>query len=550
MVKSECEQLHDIAVSIIQTSKINVIIDNALPTAMTDYKNIFVTINLIPPELRKYRRVVSRLLDGQVAHESGHIVVTSPVKQAQVKWIDRQSNKQLANIVHQSLEDKRVDFYILSRYRFDFAYRLQLLRDVTTRLWVDTLKQKMAERRNSSTANAMRPEEYFINEFLIPISEIKGLTGFDVESEFQMNAEQKAFVHKVSEIYEDARFDKMVMSVLKRHQELYDLWETQVNRTGEEPERNTPAGQGGELKLISGQTTKRALQQMEKQLKKAEEEAEAERKKQNMGKDDKNPSGGMYAGAGSGLNIPTPIPNAEEYERIVQKNREHIERLLNLLKKLALPILDTEKWLGQGRFMTEILAKAYASSTVRRIENIYSRRTLKFERAEACIGLLVDLSGSVSEEDAKNSLTVISEVCGRWLRDEDFAILVFGSDYQKIKAFVEPYHTTRIRIGGIHDLGGTVLLKPLEEMYQMIKAQKNGGRAKIITIVSDFWVDKPDECKKLLKTIQEDEVKVVGLGIDNSSVAQITPFTKNARYIGSIVELPEAVFDLYREVAL
>lgn len=547
--KSECEQLHDIAVSIIQTSKINVIIDNALPTAMTDYKNIYVTINLIPQELRKYRRVVSRLLDGQVAHESGHIVVTAPVKEAEVKWMNRQPNKQLANIVHQSLEDKRVDYYILSRYRFDFAYRLQLLRDVTTRLWVDTLKAQMAEKRNSNAYNAMRPEEVFINDILIPISEIKGITGFPVETEFKMNAEQKEFVNKVSEIFEDARFDKMVMSVLKRHQQLYDLWDRQVSRTGEEPERNTPAGQGGELKLISGETTKRALQQMEKSLKKAEEEAEEERKKQNLGKG-KDPSGGMYAGAGSGLNIPTPTPNADEYERIVQRNREHIERLLNLLKKLALPILQTEKWLGQGRFMTEILAKAYASSTVRRVENIYARRTLKFERAEACIGLIVDLSGSVNEEDAKNSLTVISEVCGRWLRDEDFAILVFGSNYQKIKAFVEPYHTTRIRIGGIHDLGGTELYKPLEEMYQMIKAQKNGGRAKIITIVSDFSVSRRDECIKLLKTIQEDEVKVVGLGIDNSSVEQILPFTKNARYIGSIVELPESVFDLYREVAL
>lgn len=540
--------LHDIAVSILQNSKVNVIIDNDLPTAMTDYKNIFVTINLIPPELRKYRRVVSRMLDGMVAHESGHWVVTAPVKEAEVKWIERQSNRQLANIVHQSLEDKRVDYYILNRYRFDFAFRLQLLRDITTRLWVDTLKQKITEQKNRYPAN-YRSEDTYINDILIPISEIKGMTGFNVEAEFQMNPEQLEFVNKVNQIYEEARFDRMVMSVLKRHQQLYDLWNEKVSRTGEEPERNTPAGQGGELKLISGATTKRALQQMEKKFKKAEEEAEAERKKQNLNKE-KDAKSGMAAGEGSGLNIPTPYPNAQEYERIVQSNREHIERLLDLLKKLALPILDTERWMGQGRFMTEILAKAYASSTVRRIDNIYARRKLKFERSEACIGLLVDLSGSVSETDAKNSLTVISEVLGRWIRDEDFAILVFGSNYQKVKAFVEPYHTTRIRIGGIHDLGGTELYKPLEEMYKMIKAQKNGGRSKIITIVSDFHVSKAEECKKLIKTIQEDEVKVVGLGIDNSSVAQITPFTKNARYIGSIRELPEAVFDLYREVAL
>lgn len=340
--------LHDIAVSILQNSKVNVIIDNDLPTAMTDYKNIFVTINLIPPELRKYRRVVSRMLDGMVAHESGHWVVTAPVKEAEVKWIERQSNRQLANIVHQSLEDKRVDYYILNRYRFDFAFRLQLLRDITTRLWVDTLKQKITEQKNRYPAN-YRSEDTYINDILIPISEIKGMTGFNVEAEFQMNPEQLEFVNKVNQIYEEARFDRMVMSVLKRHQQLYDLWNEKVSRTGEEPERNTPAGQGGELKLISGATTKRALQQMEKKFKKAEEEAEAERKKQNLNKE-KDPNSGMAAGEGSGLNIPTPYPNAQEYERIVQSNREHIERLLDLLKKTCIANLRHGKMDGTGTF--------------------------------------------------------------------------------------------------------------------------------------------------------------------------------------------------------
>lgn len=66
----EIEEIHNIAVSIIKSSKINVVIDNTLPTAMTDFKTIYVTLNLVPKELRRYKRVVSRILDGQVAHEA------------------------------------------------------------------------------------------------------------------------------------------------------------------------------------------------------------------------------------------------------------------------------------------------------------------------------------------------------------------------------------------------------------------------------------------------------------------------------------------------
>lgn len=544
---SEVEELQNIAVSIMRTSKINVIINNSLETAMTDYKNIYVTIKLVPQELRKFKRVVSRVLDGEVAHEAGHIVITAPVKQAEMKWIQQQRYKELANVVHQCIEDKRVNHYILYRYRFDFAFRLQLLADVSNRLWLDTLKMKIAKKRSSGEIYVMKPESFFVQEMLISIAAMKGIWDIPVEEEFEMTAEQEAFMAKTKAIFDEARFDKMTMSILNRHQQLYNLWETQLQKTGEDARENTPASIGGGLSLESGAQTRKALSQMEKKLKKAEEEAEEEAKKENKKRKDL-PTDSMGAGTGSGLNIPTPYPDEPEYTRLAQQNREHIERLLNLLKRLALPKIITQRFVRQGRFMTEILSKAVASSNRRDVQDVYSHRSIALERAEACIGLLVDLSGSVSVADAKDSLTTISEVCGRWLRDEDFAIMVFGSDFQKIKAFVEPYHTTKVRIGGVEGLGGTVLLAPLGEMYQMVKAQRN-GRAKILMIVSDFDVDKPDECKKLIKQIEKDEINVIGLGIDNSSVAKIKQFCREGRYIGNITELPEAVFELYREVA-
>lgn len=542
----EIEELHNIAVSIMKTSKINVIMDNKLPTAMTDFKNIYVTTSLVPQELRRYKRVVSRVLDGEVSHEAGHIVITAPVKEKLKTWVTRQRNMQLANIVHQSLEDKRVNHYILQRYRFDFAFRLQLLADVSNRLWVDTLKMQLAQMRNSTPANTMKPEEQFVEQILIPISILKGLWHWEIEKDFKMNQEQKDFGQRVAKVFDEARFDKMTMAVVNRHQQLYDILEERIQKSGEEPQKSCPKSVGGEMDLQSGQETKKALAKMEKSLKEAEEKAKAEEEREGKGKGDKDSQ--MAIGTGSGLNIPTPEPNEAEYQRLVQKNREHIERLLNLLKKLAKSKLLTDKWRKQGRFMTEILAKAFASSTRRKVQDVYSSRTMQLERAEACIGLIVDLSGSVSEEDAKDSLTVIAEVCGRWLRDEDFAIMVFGSDYQKVKAFVEPYHTTRIRIGGVRTMGGTELYSPLNEMYQMMKAQRN-NRAKILMIVSDFYVSEEEKCKELIKHIEKDDISVIGLGIDSTSEEHIKQYCERAKYIGKITELPEAVFDLYREVA-
>lgn len=545
----EVEELQNIAISIMQDKSIGVIIDNTAETAYTDYKNLYVTIKLVPPELRKYTRVVSRILDGQVAHEAGHIVVTRPVKMRLMEWEKRQHNPSLADMVHQTIEDKRVNHFILQRYRFDFAHRLQLLADVSNRLWTDTLKMQLAKKRNENPANAMKPESYFLDEMIIAIAGIKGLWGVPVEKEFQLNEKQLEFVNKTAEILEEARFDKMVMSIVNRHQQLYNYWKTYVEQAGKSSRQgeHVPKNLGGDMELEAGQGTAKAIAKMEKNLKKQEQQAkeEAERERKRLEKDGKT----MAAGSGTGLSIPTPVPNERAYERIVQRNREHIERLLNLLKRLAKPKLETEKWRKQGRFMTEVLGKAYASSLARKVDNVFSRKTYQLEKAEACMGLLVDLSGSVNEEDAKNTLAVISEVAGRWLRDEDFAIMVFGSDYQKIKAFVEPYHTTRIRIGGITCLGGTELRNPLDEMYKMLKSQHN-GRTKILAIVSDFYVSRAEECKKLIKVIENDEISVIGLGIDSTNEQTIKQFCKRARYIGSIVELPEAFFDLYKEAAL
>jgi broad specificity phosphatase PhoE len=540
----EVQELYNIALSITQKPSINIVIDNKKPTACTDYKTIWVTKQLAPKELWRLSHVMSRIFDGQVVHEAGHIIITTPVKEACVKWEKQQENSKLANLVHQSLEDKRVNHFCLSRYRFDFAHRLQFLADTNNRSWVDTLKARLLnEKAIDAVRGSPTAEAKFIDQMLIPLASLKAQWNWDVEKDFPLNEEQKMFVQKTARIFDDARFDRMVMSVVNRHQELYDLWQERIDKTKEEPEKGIPKSQGGDMELHSGDETRKALKELEKELTEAEEQAEAEAEEK-----DKDDSPKSAAGKGDGLKIPTPTPNEEEYQKLAQRNRPHIEELLNLLKKLAMPKLMTEKWGRQGRFMTEVLGKAYASSTARNVQGMYARRTVQLEKAEACIGLIVDLSGSVNIEDAKDALTTISEVCGRWLRDEDFAIMVFGSDYQKIKAYVEPYHTTRARIGGVDCMDGTELLAPLHELYQMMMSQRN-SRAKILMIVSDFYVDKEDECKELIENIQHDGISVIGLGIDSSKEEYVKQFCAKAKYIGSITELPDAVFTLYREVA-
>lgn len=522
-----------------QKTDINVVVDNKLETACTDYKTIYVTIQLIPKEAREFKRVVSRVMDGQVAHESGHIVKSANLVKREQQWVDMQDNRALAKIVQNVIEDKRVNHFILNRYRFDFAHRLQLLADVSNRLWIDALKTKYKEMQEK---HPQMQTEALVENFIISLSTIVGLWGeqkTEIEKNFKLTDDQKQFLAQVTEILDEARFDQMTMSVINRMQQLYNIWNTRINKMQPEysPEGSIPKAQGGEMAITEiGKEAQKALKNLEKKLEKAEKDEEAKNKNREL-KD------GMSAGKGSGLNIPTPTPDQNEYEKVITRNRQHIEKLLNLLKKLQKPTIVRQRFQRQGRFMTEILGQVYASSTARNVQDIYANRTTQVNKPQVCTGLIVDLSGSVDIEEAKDSLTTISEVSGRWVKDEDFSILVFGSDYQKVKAYVEPYHTTRYRIGGLNCLGGTELKKPLEELYKMTKAQHN-NRTKIIVIVSDFYVCQEQEVKKLIKQIEKDDITVVGLGID-TTLQQVLSFCKKGRNIGHIRDLPEAVFDLY-----
>lgn len=547
---TEVAELRNIAIAVLQRSDITVIVDNQLDTAYcVNFNTIYLTTQLIPQELRKYKRVVSRVFDGECAHEAGHIVVTKPVDPMIQAWRKRQNNQEIAQIVIGTLEDKRVNYFILQRYSYDLAYRLQLMIDLVSRIWVDTLKQKIEEQRRTRPDLANRPESYFVDQMLISIACVKGLYGYDVESEFNFTTEQQEFIDQVVEIFDEVQFVKMPMTVVNTLQRLYNLIEQRTNeQPREKPRENTPQQQGGSMRPQSGNVTKRFISGKEKSLKKKEDEAKAEADKQN--RQQKETQDGASFGVGKGLDIPAPEPDNERYQISVQRNAQHVERLLNMLKRLAVPKLINTKWVKQGRFMNEILGTAVASSHARTTQYVYAHREIRLEKTEACLGILVDLSGSVNLRDAEDAETTLTETCGRWLRDEDFAILNFGSNYNKIKVFSEEYHTTRARIGGIEDMGGTEMYPPLEALYKLMRAQSNGTRKKILIIVSDFCTDLAEECKKLIKQIEKDDISVIGLGINNTTEQYIRTFCRRARYIHNIRELPEAVFALYREVAL
>ena len=156
-------------------------------------------------------------------------------------------------------------------------------------------------------------------------------------------------------------------------------------------------------------------------------------------------------------------------------------------------------------------------------------------------------------EQARDALTVIAETAGRWLPSEDFAIAVFGSNHALVKAFVEPYHTARARIGGVWSMGGTMPVRPLGVLTKMLASFRRSSYELILVIVSDFQIPGKDygsteseETKRLIREAEKLGIKTIGVGLCSGDLGEIVGYVKRATYVSHVRELPLLFFKLYR----
>lgn len=188
------------------------------------------------------------------------------------------------------------------------------------------------------------------------------------------------------------------------------------------------------------------------------------------------------------------------------------------------------------RWIQGFITKKYALSPIKKIESSI-RKTKVF-------------NFSIEEDQSYIANDVTTHNCGKWLLDEDFGIWVFGSNFQRIKTHVEAYYNTKERIGGTTYMGGTVLLKPLQEIHKVINGITN-NRKKIVVIVSDFDVSNSEECKNEIARLEADNITVIGIGINYSDLNTVKAFTReNSTFINGLSELPQKFFDIYSALSL
>jgi hypothetical protein len=215
---------------------------------------------------------------------------------------------------------------------------------------------------------------------------------------------------------------------------------------------------------------------------------------------------GKKGGGGGGKDIKPPNIDLGDFnERRIRLSKQ-IREMKDLLKLKSAPKLITQKYQRGGRMMSGILARAAVTGQRREVRDIYQLPRYLYEENDMMMALVVDMSGSTDPDVMKDSFVLLAEAASSWMPQENFSLWAFGSDFQRIKDFTENYDHIKGRIGGMDDLGGTVLGPALAKIGKMYHEMRKRKGVKMILILSDYELSDPESIAYLDKMAVEDNV--------------------------------------------
>ena len=532
--------------------------------ACIDYKAKKVTISdrCIPKCYRVHPALVRYFRLALAMHEAQHWAFMKDMVDDFTQWIESRKYPELGIMAVNIVDDYRGNTWLEETYAYDIGQRITWMNKAMLKAWKPHIAKMLRKAIKDDDKNFLENPVNFVVHGGIQCG-ILSVPTDEFANEWAMWTgayppdEAVAAVEKICEATWESKY-KCRETIFESYQEVYRLmemftrqkWKQKKTANGDTiiEVTNVPGGspqQGGTPVIDMGKIPVNYGGGAE-----VEGQKDAALKELEKLKGEEDSSGDEYqahAGKGAGTEAPTPVPNEGVYQQLVMRNMPYIVSLLNKLKTLMQPRLDNLKYQKSGRLMTKMLGK-YATSR-RPVENIYQRKRFVLEKQKVALSLVVDLSGSMNTEDARNVLTIIAEVGGQWLSDSDTAIFVFGSEYQKIKAFGEQYRNTRARIGGVHNLGGTMLAECLQTVHRMYRAQGN-GRQKVCVIVSDFCLGDVEPTRKEMALMEKDDITFIGVGMCASDLNHVKSYTKeNSTFINHVSELPGLFYDIYRRAA-
>ena len=539
-------EMRNIALTVTHSDKISIKYDSTQPTCCFNPENDEITLNLspLPPFVQKYDRLAKKCLDGLNLHECLHFVLTKPNREYNdnlATKIKRQNGslnliKQVINIV----EDKRINHFGELRYRLDLGKRLKLVRLLVKDMFENAV----------ATGKFQYDLKYGEAPIMLSVLVAEGLYDSDAaKARSFLSVKAIAEINKALDLLENTKYQTFKTDIAHSMQDIYNCIAPFMNSESEDAiPQYVVSKNGGKIHGDISESLRKKLEKAIKEEIAKEREEEAEKKAKELLNDLLKGSG---AGEGTGREIPAPEPNFAEYDRLVDKNKEQITELLNKLKKYLKPKYKREIFQSRGKFMPNLVSRAYTNSFRREVRNVYLNSDVKMEKEKVAIGFLFDYSGSVDREEAQDITTILNEVFGHYVDDYGFAIACFGADSQKVKTFFETFANTKARIGniGVNASGTeiTVLLAAFLKMFNKVDTE----RRKILVIASDFCFSDTQKAEELIDLYEKNRVEIILIGFSGCySIKTFASKTKNIRRtsIKSEKELPSAFLDVYLDI--
>lgn len=548
-ILADCRSL---AITITRDRRIKVRYDPKMPTSAFAMETNEITLSLTPyPDFVKTQPFLfKKILDGDLAHECGHHIFTKPLWEYFNNWVTRIKRQRgfyrLAHEVCNLVEDKRINHFIILRYRFDVGKRLLLANLILQDMINNTVEQRQVQKGNfttlEETASGVQAIDNGLQEgiYIVAILCNQGLYEAKcTELWNKLTPIAKADCIQALKVLEDVKYKRLRIDVIRACQEIYDLIAKHL-KADYTSKIYVVSRRGGTLK---GEISQELRQKLEAEAKKEEKE---EDKKEHL----KDIAKGSGAGEGTGEEIPAPEPDFARYYELLDACKPEITELLNRLKKQMKPRVSREIFQKRGRIMSPIVPKIYANSFRGTIKNVFTGTDTKFEKEQVAIQFLFDFSGSVDKEQAEKITTILNEVFGHYVDDAGFGIACFGADSQKIKTFFESFDNTKARVGniGVNACGTeiSVLLEASLKMFNTIK----GERKKILVIASDFEFCDEEKATDLIEQYARSGISCIFIGFCGCD--KVETFAQNVKKlqvkrtrIQEVSELPSAFLSVY-----
>lgn len=552
---------------------IPIVVDNSKGTSCTDLKTIWVTKQNIPKQLRAHKDVSFSLYKSLVGHELGHILWTTSLNDEYKAWQAKRYNCQLAHLVMNIIEDKRIDTRLMAEYRHGVGANLRDFNNVSALSYMYTLRKEFGQMKaEGKLAKGVPPDKELINTFILYYSVYEAGPAIEalikdffpnLPKEWHDDMVRGAGVVNLCRFYNRWKFQLELAAtdlfqIMKKYAP--DGREGSPPPGGEPIDGHGPAGEpGGEGgRIVKGGGKDPGNWPGRYGNKPVDLPPELEPQPTPPGPPPPKGARGQGAGSGTGETISTPTPDEFKYNQRRNRLASIIQRMRNMLKSESRPKYEQERWKPQGRMMQGVLAGAYIQARRQPVTNVYVKNIMRYEKSDVTLALLVDLSGSTDTELMADVLTIIAEVSGNWLSDEKWGMFTFGSGFQKIKTFWESYNNTKARIGGLEDMGGTYMAGPLGEIGQMFKKVKDASDKKVLIIVSDFQLmddDYPASRVQINRMKKLSDVETICIVNDRSEAAMQVAM-QNAKKLSDhvvpmpdISKLPENFFKVYKSLA-